>query len=351
MTDMLATLYPRLATRLNKLTLAELPTPIASVRFETPAGSRTLSIKRDDLSNALYGGNKVRKLEYILQRAKERGAKRVATFGAAGSHHALATAIFARQLDLECTCFLAPQTRTAGIARVLNMHRELGTEIARIGGSIDTLTTLRRYLHGRKCWVVPMGGSSWLGAVGFVNAGLELAQQVESGKLASPDRIYLANGTMGSSAGLALGLALAGLSSELHAVRVVDEKYASPRRFDQLLQKTLLMLRRLDPGIPAGAADRVRVCWRDEFFAGGYAVADDTTREAIRQARDTLGLSLETTYTGKAMAALLQDLSSPGYRGEHCVFWNTYNSRPLPVSAARPATRDNLPAEFMRYFD
>ncbi|MBT8092887.1 MAG: pyridoxal-phosphate dependent enzyme [Gammaproteobacteria bacterium] len=351
MSDSIASLYPRLAKRLHKMTLADLPSPVARVEFEIPAGSRSITVKRDDISSSLYGGNKIRKLEYILQRAKEHGARRIATFGAVGSHHALATAIFAAQANLECTCFLAPQSRTPGIARTLNMHRRLGTEIVPISGSIDVLATLRQYLHGRRCWVVPMGGSSWLGAVGFVNAGLELAEQVASGELAMPDRIYMATGTMGSSAGLALGLALAGLPSELHAVRVVDTDYATPRRFDRLLRKTLLMLRRLDSTIPANAAESVRVRWRDEFFAGGYAVADDTTREAVQTAHDALGMALETTYTGKAMAALLQDLSSAEFQGGHCLFWNTYNSLPLPVSADRPDSRDNLPEAFMRYFD
>ncbi len=196
-----------------------------------------------------------------------------------------------------------------------------------------------------------MGGSSWLGAVGFVNAGLELAEQVASGELSAPDRIYMATGTMGSSAGLALGLALAGLTSELHAVRVVDTDYATPQRFDRLLAKTLLMLRRLDPSIPEDAAGRVRVRWRDEFFAGGYAVADDTTRAAVQTAHNALGLTLETTYTGKAMAALLHDITSADYRGERYLFWNTYSSQSLPVSSDRPPSRDNLPEAFMRYFD
>ena len=90
---------------------------------------------------------------------------------------------------------------------------------------------IRRYLQHRRCWVIPMGGSSWLGAVGFVNAGLELAQQITAGEIPAPSRIYMANGTMGSSVGLSLGLALAELPIDLHAVRVVDERFASPAAF------------------------------------------------------------------------------------------------------------------------
>lgn len=166
-----------------------------------------------------------------------------------------------------------------------------------------------------------------------------------------PDRIYIANGTMGTSAGLALGLALADLPAELHAVRVVDDCYASPQKFERLQKKTAMMLHRLEPAVPANLADHTRVVWRDEFFAGGYAVADDVTSDAVTLAKDRLGLKLETTYTGKAMAALMHDLASPAYDGENYLFWNTYNSRPLPVTGDRPESRENIPQEFMSYFD
>jgi len=351
MTDFLASAHPRLGEQLGKMPIAELPTPVLSVRFDNGDAVHTIDVKRDDISSSQYGGNKIRKLEYIFARARERGARRIATFGAAGSNHALATAIFAQRAGFDCTCFLSAQKPTPHVPRTLNMHRRLGTEIVRYRRGVDQLATFRRYLQGRRCWVIPLGGSSWLGAVGFVNAGLELAGQVTSGESAIPDRVYIACGTMGSSVGLALGLALAELPTELHAVRVVDEIVATRERFDRLLAKTAMMMHRLDPSIPADLASRARVCWRDEFFAGGYAVADDVTTNAVATASTDMDLALETTYTGKAMAALLHDLSSPAYDGEHMLFWNTYNSRPLPVAGARPRTPRNIPQEFMRYFD
>ncbi len=350
MTDSLAAAFPRLSERLKKMSFADLPTPVSTIRFDGPGGSRTVSIKRDDVSGVRYGGNKIRKLEYILQRARERNARRVATFGAVGSNHALATAIIGQQYGFDCTCFLLPQTPTPNIPRTLNMHRRIGTELVPLGRPVDRPATLRRYLQGRRCWVIPMGGSSWLGAVGFVNAGLELAQQVSSGEVRLPRRIYIANGTMGSCAGLALGLALAELPTEVHAVRVVDSRVASPPGFERLMRKTAMMLNRLDASIPADLTDRARICWRDSFLAGGYAVADGVTEDAVTVASDALGLKLETTYTGKAMAALLHDLAQHEYDGEHYLFWNTYNSRPLPVSGDRPRSADNIPKEFMRYF-
>ena len=351
MSDFLAAAHPLLSDRLKKMAIAELPTPVSTVRFETPDGPRTVSIKHDDVSCAHYGGNKIRKLDYIFQRARERNASRVATFGAVGSNHALATAIIARQCGFECTCFLVPQKSTPNIPTTLNMHRRIGTELVPLGRTVDRLATFRRYLQGRHCWVIPMGGSSWLGAVGFVNAGLELAHQVASGDLELPHRIYIANGTMGSCAGLALGLALADLPIELHAIRVVDDRFATPPGFERLMRKTAMMLHRIDASIPADLADRTRIRWRSEFLAGGYAVADSVTRDAVAVARDALGLKIETTYTGKAMAALLHDLALQDYAGERCLFWNTYNSRPLPVTGDRPSSTDNIPQEFMSYFD
>lgn len=351
MNDFLAAAYPKLADRLRKETIADLPTPVATIDFDTAAGPRRLTVKRDDVTNSHYGGNKIRKLEYILQRARERGARRIATFGAAGSNHALATAIFSRRGGFDCTCFLTHQARTPNVPRTLNMHRRIGTEIVRFGGKNDRLETLRRYLQGRRSWVVPLGGSSWLGAVGFVNAGLELASQIAGGEVAAPDRIYVASGTMGSAAGLALGLALAELPTEVHAVRVTDNRFANPATLERLMWKTALLLNRVDSSFPEDLATRTRLRWRDEFFAGGYAAHDTVTAEAVELATDKLELALETTYTGKAMAALLHDLALPEYQGQEYLFWNTHNSRPLPVTSDRPTSAGNLPPEFMRYFD
>jgi len=351
MSDSLSAAYPLLGKRLPKLQLAELPTPVKLQELHTPAGIRRIAIKQDDISSPVYGGNKIRKLDYILRRAQDRNAKRVATFGAAGSNHALATAMLAREAGLECTCFLTHQARSSKIPRTLNMHRRLGTEIVRFGGSIPTLPLFRKYLQHRNTWVVPLGGSSWLGAVGFVNAGLELAEQVANGEVPCPDRIYIATGTMGSTAGLLLGLAAAGLETKVYAVCVVDERFGNPEMLDRLLRKTAMMLNRADPSFDARIVDRTRLVWRGEFLAGGYAVYDERTVESVDLAKNDLRLDLETTYTGKAMAAMLHDLQLPEYDGETCLFWNTHNSRELPVDAQTPESLDNIPEDFLRYYE
>jgi D-cysteine desulfhydrase len=329
MGDLLAKRYPALGGTLSKLAIADLPTPVSTHVVSLPTGNVEIAVKHDEATSSLYGGNKVRKLEYLLQRALQRGAGRVATFGAAGSNHALATAIHAAAVGLECTCFLSRQKVTRNVARTLDAHRQLGTEIIRWGGSIDQVALFRQHLQGRNTWVIPLGGTCWLGALGFVNAGLELARQVEDGEIEKPDRVYIACGTTGSAAGLALGIAAAGLDSTVHAVQVADYPFSSETKLRRLMAKTLSLVSRIDPAFTAGDWAS-RIVWRGAFLAGGYAREDEATVAAVATARDQLGLALETTYTGKAMAAMLHDLQLDTYSGQSFLFWNTYNGQPLP---------------------
>ena len=352
MTDYLTNAYPALAGKLRKVALANMPTPVGQGAVPTAFGVRDIGIKYDNLTSSYYGGNKLRKLEYLLQRAIDERARRVATFGSVASNHALATALYARRLDLECTCLLSHQVESPAVTRVLKLLLQSGAEIVRYGGDYRSrVETMRRYLHGRRAWVIPLGGSSWLGTVGHVRAGLELAAQVAAGEIGAPERIYIATGTMGSAGGLALGLALAGLRSEVQAVRVSPEEIMNRSRLDHLMMKTAGMLNRLDPGIPADLHRHARIEVRHEFFAGGYARSNAATDAAISIARESLGLELEPTYTGKAMAALLHDAGQSQHRDALLMFWNTYNSSPLPEIHESAIDLARLPGEFLRYFD
>jgi D-cysteine desulfhydrase len=335
--------------RLQRTRIANLPTPVSSETLHIAGNVQTIWIKHDDVSGSLYGGNKVRKLEYILQRAALRKATRIATFGAVASNHALATALYARSLGLNCTCFLSHQQADEKCARTLDAHLANETELVYYGGSYQSrVATLRKHAQGRNCWVVPVGGSSWLGSVGFVNAAFELAEQVATNELPCPDTIYVATGTMGTSAGLALGLALAGLPTRIQAVRVTDQKFANVTGMRRLINKIATMLRLNGADIPDDIEKQVRLDFREEFFGDGYAKSNPETDRAVAIAAEQLDLTLESTYTGKAMRALLQDLQH-GNSGETPLFWNTYNSRPWPVAAVTPADRARLPEPFRRY--
>jgi len=350
MSDYLANSYPRLARRLPRLTLAELPTPVVRTKLVLGTTGHEIAIKRDDLTGKLYGGNKVRKLEYLLHKAAQRNARCVATFGTVASNHALATALYARQLGYDALCFLSHQTKTKSAAQALNLHLQNNTEIIQYGGGRrNRVATLRENLRRRRVFLIPPGGSNWLGAVGFVNAGLELASQIAVGEIDEPVRLYVANGTMATAVGIALGLALARLKTEVHAIQVTEDFVSSPESMHRLLSKTASVLHRLDPSIPTELAARANYQFRSGFLGDGYAKTNDATDAAIAVARDELGIALDATYTGKAMAALLHDLGTQTRDGS-VMFWNTYNSRPMPVSVEQPFDRGNLPDAFLRYF-
>lgn len=352
MTDYLANAYPALARHLGKLVLADLPTPVSQRVFSHGGTDRVISIKYDNLTNSFYGGNKLRKLEYLLQRALTRNVDRVATFGTAASNHALATTLYAKQLGLPCICLTSHQTKTAAAAKTLRLLLANGAEIIRYGGSYRTrVESMRRHVRGRNVSVIPIGGSSWLGTVGYVNAGLELAAQIAALEIPAPDRIYIATGTMGSAAGLALGLALADQQAVVQAVRVSPDIIMNRQRLDHLLAKTATMLNRIDATVPLDLASHARIDVRHDFFGKGYAVSNEATDAAVEFAADHLELGLEPTYTGKAMAALLHDLACPELAGQSMLFWNTYNSNPLPEPDEAAIDMDRLPAEFLRYFD
>jgi len=349
--DELQSAYRRLGKALSRVPLANLATPVRSTLFPCAGGEVNLVIKEDNRSSRVYGGNKVRKLEYLFGRAKARGRETIATFGTVGSHHALATAIHARAQGFASISFLSHQPKTAGCAATLNMLLDVGSQVVPFRGKRpERISILRRWLRGRRAMVIPAGGSSWLGTLGFVNAGLEVAAQIGRGECERPERVYVATGTMGTSVGLALGFALAGVPIEVHAIRISHTAITDEVKLAHLAKKTTQMMRRLDPAIPADLDRRMRLKLRHEFFAGGYAQADEATLRAINVARSDLNLRLEATYTGKAMAALLADLGEKGMAGKSVMFWQTYHARPLPVDSEKPLDKRRLPKEFLDYF-
>ena len=276
--DPLRNRFPALAGALARVPLSTLPTPIRRAQVRSSGKTNEVWIKLDNLSSSVYGGNKVRKLEYLLGRAKRRDCSWVASFGAVGSNHALATALHARQHGLSTVCFLSHQTRTSLAAHTLRAHAACGTTLVPfVGRRKDRIKTLRRHLVAGRTEVIPMGGSSWLGTVGPFAAGLELAEQISCGELPVPDRIYLAAGTMSTAAGIAYGMAAAGLhSTTVHAVRVSPSVIANRAVMARILRKTANILGTIDPALPEQAAAN----WvlRSEYFAPGYARDNPATR-------------------------------------------------------------------------
>lgn len=347
--DRLALRYPAIAAALPGAGLCNTPTPLCRHSLAIGGHVCRLLVKHDEKSGELYGGNKLRKLDYLLGGALDREAEFVATFGAIGSHHAIATALYGRHLGMTPICFLGHQASVERVYATLAAHVANATRIVRFGGTPrERFRLVRAQLRGRRAAIIPAGGSSWLGTVGFIDAALEFAAQLQTLGTQRPVRLYVASGTMGTTAGLALGFALAGANVEVQAVRVTSARYVNPAATRRLMQRTVRMLRRIDPGFPARLEDRTRIRLRDEFAGDGYTRPTPAGREAMLVARQQLGLELENTYTAKAFAALLHDVAKPDDAWP--AFWNSYNARPLPACRNARLKDTALPADFARYF-
>ena len=348
-------MFPTLAGRLPRIRLTDLPTPIDfAPALARELGLGELGIKRDDLTSPVYGGNKVRKLEYLLADARARGCEAVITFGGAGSNHALATGIHARRLGLQCYAVLVDQPATPNVEPTLRYHLQLGTHLVHAASYQDSRRQLERILAthprgGERVYEIAWGGSSWLGTVGYVAAAFELAAQLGERHMPAPEFIYLAGGSLGTFVGLMLGLRLADLASHVVAARVVPGGMGSAEHCAKLYAETNRKLHELDASVPLLPSPLPELELRTEFLGAGYAEATPEAAEAVAMAKQFAGLRLETTYTGKAFAALIADARGGRLAGRRVMYWHTYSSAPYPLDLA-DVSLGALPAEFRRYF-
>jgi D-cysteine desulfhydrase len=309
-----------------------------------------LFFKRDDLSGALYGGGKTRKLEFFLADARAKGAKRIVTFGGVGSNQAVATALFGASLGFQVKLSLAPQMPSEYVRNNLLAARRAGAEIElATAGVAKAEEAVRRAVEresARITYLVPPGGSSPLGNLAFVSAALELCEQIAGGRAPVPDRIYIAMGTMGSAVGLALGLEMAGIRSEVVAVRASSPETSSRARFFAMAKETVAFAKTLDSSFPDVKLGHARVRFSENHLGKGYGRATKEGLAAMELAMKTEGHALEPTYTAKAMAALVAD--AEGLEGKTVVFWNSHNARPLVTEGVDPRT---FPATLRHYVE
>jgi len=356
--------YPLLREKLAYVSLGEFPTPVQKLeRLGVELGISQLYSKRDDLSGRVYGGNKPRKLEFILGNAVRSKAKEIITFGGAGSNHALATAIYARQVGLKSISMLMPQPNARYVRRNLLMSHYCGVELHLCGAGLESVrnkplvyaATIYQLLQhrlkkGRFPHFISPGGSSHLGVIGFVNAALELRKQITDGEMPEPEYIYVACGTMGTAAGLTLGLRAAKLSGQVVSVAVCSEKFTNTRAMIKLINKTNSLLHSLDASFPRFESSETDIDIRHDYFGKRYALFIDEGMEAVSLMRECEGIKLDGTYTGKALAALIHDAKNGSLRGKTVLFWNTLNSRDFSDAISNLDYHD-LPRCFHRYFE
>lgn len=337
--------------------LGQFPTPVERLgQLGTEVGVESLYVKHDDQSGTVYGGNKVRKLEFLLGEALAKGYDEVWTVGAIGSHHALATAIYARQIGLTPAVLHFPQPITD---HVLDNLRAISTTQPKLTLASNKMqlpvevgkAKMRQWLSkANDVYYIPGGGSSPVGVLGYVNAALELKQQIDAGELPTPDYIFVAAGTCGTLAGLMLGCRLAGLDTEVIGVRVVDKLLTNSLVTARLVNKTadILADHGVD-GLPHVSASDVTML--DAYFGKDYGEPTEEGLAAIELCAQFGGLKLEPTYTGKTFAGLLGERERLHLADKNVLYWHTLSSADLSERVARADVERDLPAGYKKFFE
>ncbi len=308
---------------LPRYQLAMLPTPLDEMpRLSRELGVRVL-MKRDDLTGFALGGNKARKLEFLVADALATKADMLITGGGSQSNHARMTAAAARKIGMDAVLvfFGSPPPETNGNllldellgAELIYANTEDKNETDRI---LEQIAAERR-ARGRNPYLIPVGGSTVLGAISYILAMGELLSQLEAVK-AKPDWIFITTGSCGTHAGILAGCKWYGSSIPIYGITVSRPKTECHERIASLVARTGEFLGKtfsLEPG---------DIIVNDKYLGACYGAPTPEGHAAIRKVAQLEGVFLDPVYTGKTMAGLF-DLVGRGdiARGSTVVFWHT----------------------------
>lgn len=301
----------------DRLTLIDAPTPLQRLERLSVHVGRDIYVKRDDFTPLAMGGNKLRKLEYLGADAIRQKADVLVTAGAVQSNHVRQTAAVAARLGIDCVALLENPIGTtredylhSGNRLLLDLFRVRVQEVDNLDDADRQLGDAARRLKddGRRPYVVPVGGSNALGALGYVRAGVELAQQIRAAGI-EVAAVVVASGSAGTHAGLALSLGHVMPSIPVIGVTVSRTDAAQRPKVASLIDATAGLL---DVEVPAGMPIDL---W-DEYFAPRYGEPNRAGMDAVRLVAATEGLLLDPVYTGKAMAGLLDGIARGRINGD-----------------------------------
>jgi L-cysteate sulfo-lyase len=314
--------------RFPRIRLGHLPTPLEPMEnLSRHLGGPRLWIKRDDCTGLSTGGNKTRKLEFLMADARAKGADTVITQGATQSNHARQTAAAAAKLGFACHILLEDRTGYADAAYTQSgnvlLDKLHGATISRRPGGADMqaeMETLAEELKksGKRPYVIPGGGSNPVGALGYVGAALELVAQAAAMDLRI-DHVVHATGSAGTQAGLVAGLV--GLNS---GIPVLGIGVRAPREKQEANVLALAQRTADHLGLPAGTVRAEHVKANCDYVGQGYGIPTEGMAEAVKLVAEKEGILLDPVYSGKGMAGLI-DLIGKGQfkRDENVVFIHT----------------------------
>jgi len=309
-------------------------------------GVPELWVKKDDECSEVFGGNKPRKLEFMLSDGLKRKKTWVVTRGGIGSNHCAATAVFAKKLGMRCGLFVGPgpEVMTEEMRRNMLLCQRSGATMVFLphGGSRYrvALAAMLRLIVREKAGIpynIAPGGSSILGTLGYVNAGMELITQVEQGAMPKPDYVAHASGSSGTLAGLLVAFKILSFSARLIAVKTVslEGRWARTECVLHLATRAHELLRRVDRAIGLPNYTERDFTFVDGLCGSSYGEPTKDSEEAVQMAGDLEGITLDPVYTGKAMAALKRMAAAGMIDNDRVLFWNTCNGADL-----RPLTEN-----------
>lgn len=315
--------------QIPRIEITHAPTPLEfAPRLSAELGC-DLHIKRDDCTGLAVGGNKTRKLEYLLADAKARNADTLVTIGGLQSNHARQTAAAAAKFGFDCELVLedvegTPKTDYYNNGNML-LDSLLGANIHQLSINEDANAFADALIEklkadDRKPYLIPVGGSNVIGAYGYVRCADEIVQQINDSEL-QIDQIVLATGSAGTQAGLLAGLIAAKADIPVLGISVSRTTEVQKQLVECLLRQTLTSLE-LDPDLAQG-----RVKTNGNYFGEGYGIPTTGMIEAVKRCAQLEGLLLDPVYTGKAMAGFI-DLCSQGViaKGSRQLFLHTGGS-------------------------
>ncbi|AGT10773.1 D-cysteate sulfo-lyase [Paracoccus aminophilus] len=318
-------------SRFPRVFLAHLPTPLEKLDRLSHELGVEIWIKRDDCTGLSTGGNKTRKLEFLMAEAQAEGADLVITQGATQSNHARQTAAFAAKLGMGCHLLLEDRTGSNKAnyrqnGNVLLDHLHGATTETRPGGAdmaaeMEAVAAQFR-AAGRKVYVIPGGGSNATGALGYVNCAFELVSQANDRGLVI-DQIVTATGSAGTQAGLITGLKAINARIPLLGIGVRAPREKQEENVFALAQKTAEKL-----GC-AGVVAREDVLANSDYVGAGYGIPREDTLEAIRMFAELEGILLDPVYSAKGAAGLIDLCRKGQFKGQRVVFLHTGGSAAL----------------------
>ncbi|MEM6407696.1 MAG: D-cysteine desulfhydrase [Pseudomonadota bacterium] len=330
MTDITLSLAKELAValaRFPRVKLGHLPTPLEPMdRLSEALGGPRLWVKRDDCTGLSTGGNKTRKLEFLMADAQQKGADVVITQGATQSNHARQTAAAAAKMGMGCHILLEDRTGSSDESYVLGgnvlLDRLHGAPVSKRPGGADMaaeMETLAEQLSakGHTPYIIPGGGSNEVGALGYMNCARELTEQAAHTGL-HIDALVHATGSSGTQAGLVAGLTA--LQSDIHLLGI---GVRAPQEKQENMVYDLACRTVAHAGLKVDVA-RSSVRANCNYVGGGYGIPTDGMVEAIRLLAETEGLLFDPVYSGKGLDGLISLIRKGYFDGmDNVVFLHT----------------------------